>query len=83
MSPEELAALAAALIPRGNIGVAFTYNEPLINYEFVRDTSILLHQHGLKSVMVTNGTASDGVLEELKGLVDAMNIDLKGFTDRY
>ena len=83
MSPDELVSLAVDLVPRGNIGVAFTYNEPVIGYEFVRDTSRLLHQHGLRSVMVTNGTASLSVLAELDGLVDAMNIDLKGFTDSY
>lgn len=83
MSPEELVSLAVDLESRGNIGVAFTYNEPVIGYEYVRDASRLLHQHGLRSVMVTNGTASLSVLAELYGLVDAMNIDLKGFTDRY
>ena len=83
LSPEELADLAEQLKDRGNIGIAFTYNEPLIGYEFVRDTAKLVHEKGLKNVMVTNGTAELSVLEELKPYVDAMNIDLKGFTDRY
>ncbi len=83
ITPGELADLAVSLKPRGNIGVAFTYNEPLISYEFVADTSKLLHERQLKSVIVTNGTASTHVLEELDGLVDAMNIDLKGFSSRY
>ena len=74
---------AVSLKPRGNIGVAFTYNEPLICYEFVAETSKLLHERNMKSVMVTNGTADLSVLAELKGLVDAMNIDLKGFSDRF
>ena len=83
ISPEELAALAESLRQRGNIGIAFTYNEPLIGYEFVRDTAKLAKEHGLKNVMVTNGTAELSVLEELRPYIDAMNIDLKGFTDRY
>jgi len=83
LSPEELARTAAYYRDRGNIGVAFTYNEPLIGYEFVLDTARLIHEMGMKTVLVTNGTASLRVLEELAGYVDAMNIDLKGFTDRY
>ncbi|MBR0516686.1 MAG: AmmeMemoRadiSam system radical SAM enzyme [Firmicutes bacterium] len=83
LSPEELADLAEQLKARGNIGVAFTYNEPLIGYEFVRDTAKLAHERGMKNVLVTNGTAELAVLEELKPYVDAMNVDLKGFTDRY
>ena len=83
LSPEELADLAEQLKARGNIGIAFTYNEPLIGYEFVRDTAKLVHERGMKNVLVTNGTAELPVLEELKPYVDAMNIDLKGFTDRY
>ena len=68
---------------RGIIGIAFTYNEPLVGYEFVRDAAKLAKARGLKNVMVTNGTAELTVLEELKPYIDAMNVDLKGFTDRY
>lgn len=82
-TPEELADTAAYYTNRGNIGLAFTYNEPLIGYEFVRDTAKLVHERGMKNVIVTNGTASLAVLEELAPYIDAMNIDLKGFTDRY
>ena len=83
LRPEELADLAEQLKARGNIGVAFTYNEPLIGYEFVRDTAKLVRERGMKNVLVTNGTAELAVLEELKPYIDAMNVDLKGFTDRY
>lgn len=83
MSPEELAELAEALRGRGNIGVAFTYNEPLVGYEFVRDTARLVRRRGMKNVLVTNGTAELPVLEELLPCIDAMNIDLKGFTRDY
>ncbi|MBE6027522.1 MAG: AmmeMemoRadiSam system radical SAM enzyme [Clostridiales bacterium] len=81
--PEELAAIAAQTKNRGNVGVAFTYNEPLIGWEYIRDTAKLVHEQGMYSVIVTNGTASLDVLAELTPHIDAMNIDLKGFTDRY
>ncbi len=83
ISPEELAGIAASCRDEGNIGVAFTYNEPLIGYEYVRDTAKLVHEAGMVSVIVTNGTAELSVLEELVPYIDAMNIDLKGSTDRY
>lgn len=83
ISPEELAATAKAAVPKGNIGVAFTYNEPLTGFEYVRDTAKLVHGQGLLNVMVTNGTAELSVLEELAPHIDAMNIDLKGFTESY
>lgn len=83
VSPEELCDIAAGARDRGNIGVAFTYNEPLIGYEYVRDTAALVHEKGMFNVIVTNGTAELHVLEELIPHIDAMNIDLKGFTRRY
>jgi len=83
VTPEELAGMAEKCVRKGNIGVAFTYNEPLVGYEFVRDTAKLVHEKGLKNVLVTNGTAETGILEEILPYIDAMNIDLKGFTDRY
>ena len=83
MRPETLTELALRAVPRGNIGLAFTYNEPLVGYEFVRDTAKLLKAEGLRTVMVTNGTAELPVLAELAPYIDAMNIDLKGFTDGY
>lgn len=83
VEPEKLAELAEGCRNRGNIGIAFTYNEPLVGYEYVRDTARLAHGRGLKCVLVTNGTAALPVLDELAPYIDAMNIDLKGFTDRY
>ena len=82
-SPEEIVQMALGLRNRGNIGIAYTYNEPLIGYEFVRDTAKLAHENGLENILVTNGTASRKVLEEIGPYVDAMNIDLKAFTDRF
>ena len=82
-SPEEIVAKAIELKPRGNIGVAFTYNEPLVGYEFVRDTAKLAKENGLKTVLVSNGTAGKRVYEEIAPYIDAMNIDLKAFTDVF
>lgn len=82
-SPEDILRTAEAYRNEGNIGVAFTYNEPLIGYEFVRDTARLVHNAGMKNVLVTNGTAELSVLHELAPYIDAMNIDLKGFTEHY
>ena len=83
ISPEYLADLAEFYKKDGNIGVAFTYNEPMIGYEFVRDTARLVSEKGMKNVLVSNGTAELEVLEEILPYIDAMNIDLKGFTDEY
>lgn len=82
-SPEDIVRAASHYKSEGNIGVAFTYNEPLIGYEFVRDTARLVHEKGMVNVLVSNGTASLTVLEELKPYIDAMNIDLKGFSESY
>ncbi len=82
-TPEELVELALSCRDRGNIGLAFTYNEPLVGYEFVRDTAKLAHENGLLNVLVSNGNASVNVCHEILPYIDAMNIDLKGFTDSY
>ena len=82
-TPEDLARAAAYYQNQGNIGIAFTYNEPLIGYEFILDTAKLIKELGMKTVLVTNGTAELNVLEKLAPYIDAMNIDLKGFTDRF
>ena len=83
ISPEELVNLAIKTKAKGNIGIAFTYNEPLIGYEFVRDTAALAKNNGLKNVMVTNGTAELSILEEIAPYIDAMNIDLKCFNEDW
>ena len=83
VTPEALVDAALRQRMRGNIGLAFTYNEPLIGWEFVRDTAAMAHEAGLVNVLVTNGTANLPVLEQLLPHIDAMNIDLKGFTERW
>ncbi|MCR5799153.1 MAG: AmmeMemoRadiSam system radical SAM enzyme [Lachnospiraceae bacterium] len=83
LTPYELTQIALANIHRGNIGVAFTYNEPLVGYEFVMDTARMVHENGMKNVLVSSGMADLSVLEEIAPYIDAMNIDLKGFTEHF
>lgn len=81
LPPQALAQKALQYRDRGNIGVAFTYNEPLAGWEYVRDTARLIKEAGMKSVLVTNGTVSLEVLEDILPFIDAMNIDLKCFRE--
>lgn len=83
VTPEALTEEALALRDRGNIGLAFTYNEPLVGFEFVRDCAALAKEKGLKTALITNGMIAQEPLLELLPLIDAMNIDLKGFTENF
>lgn len=83
LTPEALVEKALELRERGNIGLAFTYNEPLVGYEFVRDCAALAKKEELKTALVTNGMIEPEPLAELLPLIDAMNIDLKGFTENF
>lgn len=80
ISPGALVTLAEAYRPQGNIGLAFTYNEPLIGYEFVLDCAKLCKQVGLKTVLVTNGMIEPKRWAKLLPYLDAANIDLKSIT---
>ena len=85
VSPEDLVALtleAREQRPRV-VGIAHTYNEPLVAWEYVRDTSLLSHEAGLANVLVSNGCAKPQVIDALAPLLDAANIDLKAFTEEY
>lgn len=83
VSPETLVQIASDLRERGNIGVAYTYNEPLVGYEYVRDCAALVHDAGMVNVLVSNGTTSETPWHALLPLIDAVNIDLKGFTSDW
>ncbi len=83
LSPMELTEQAEECKKEGNAGVAFTYNEPLTGWEYVRDTAKLVKEAGMDNVLVTNGSFSLEVLEEVLPFIDAMNIDLKGFREEY
>ncbi len=82
-SPEALVQFALALRPRGNLGLAYTYNEPLVGYEFVRDCAAMVREAGMFNVLVTNGTIEEAPWRALLPLIDAVNIDLKGFTEAW
>ncbi|WMJ76032.1 MULTISPECIES: AmmeMemoRadiSam system radical SAM enzyme [unclassified Sedimentibacter] len=83
IKPEDLVRAAVDLKPEGNIGIAYTYNEPLVGYEYVRDCAILAKENNLKNVLVTNGCFFGEPINELLPLMDALNIDLKGFTEDF
>ncbi|MDI9490508.1 MAG: AmmeMemoRadiSam system radical SAM enzyme [Bacillota bacterium] len=80
MTPEELVQLAIAEKKRGNIGLAFTYNEPLIAFEFILDTAKIARQVDLEIVIVSNGQINEPYLEQLLPYVTAWNVDLKCFS---
>jgi pyruvate formate lyase activating enzyme len=66
-----------------NVGLAFTYNEPVIWFEFMRDTAIKIKEKGLYTVMVSNGFVNKDPLNEITGFIDAFNIDLKAFNELF
>jgi pyruvate formate lyase activating enzyme len=63
--------------------IAYTYNEPSIFFEYTYDTAKLAKEHGISNVYVTNGYTSPEALDKLEGLLDAANIDLKSFSDKF
>ncbi len=81
LSPEEL--VRQALRTPGNIGLAYTYNEPVIWYEYVTDCARLATAGGLRNVMVTNGYINSNPLTKLIEVTDAFNIDLKAFSNDF
>jgi pyruvate formate lyase activating enzyme len=83
MKPRELVRRAKEARIAGNIGIAYTYNEPSIWYEFVYDTCVLAKEEGLDNVLVTNGFIDREPLMELLPYIDAMNIDVKGYTASF
>lgn len=83
MTPEDLVGNARRLVGEGNIGLAYTYNEPLVGYEFVRDCAKLIKKNGLKNVLVTNGCFCEAPVREILPDIDAMNIDLKAFNQKF
>lgn len=81
LTPDDL--LRAAKREPANLGVAFTYNEPLIWYEFLHDSARLLKDADMRVVLVTNGYIEPEPLEELLPFVDAANVDLKSLDDTF
>ena len=80
IAPERLVELAKEA---GVFGVAFTYTEPLIWFEYLMDACPMLHKAGFKNVLVTNGMINPEPLNELLPFIDAMNIDLKSIRPEF
>jgi pyruvate formate lyase activating enzyme len=68
---------------RGSIGVAFTYNEPTINYEYLVDAGRKLKEQGSRVVLVTNGYLESEPWDNLMKVTDAANVDVKGYTEDF
>lgn len=80
LAPEYLVDIALSTRPQGNVGIAFTYNEPFVGYEFMMDTARLAKQAGLLTAAITNGFVSADAWDKALTCLDALNIDLKAFT---
>jgi pyruvate formate lyase activating enzyme len=80
-TPEKI--IKTALVSERNIGIAFTYNEPVIWFEFMRDTATVAKNEGLFTVMVSNGYVNSDPLNEIIQFIDAFNIDLKAFNNSF
>lgn len=80
MSPQQV---VDGAIESGSFGIAYTYSEPLVWYEFVLDTAQLAHEAGLENVLVTNGFINDEPLQRILPLIAAANIDLKSIEDSF
>ena len=83
LTPEQALALARHYRADGSIGLAYTYNEPTLGYEFIIQTARLVHEAGLVNVMVSNGYIEKEPLQALLPYIDAWNIDLKGFSQDF
>jgi len=80
ITPETLADLASQ---DGSIGVAYTYTEPFVWFEYIRDAGKIVRDRGMVNVLVTNGYVNEEPLRELLPLIDAMNIDIKSMRPEF
>jgi len=80
VSPEQLAEFS---FKDGSIGLCFTYSEPLVWYEMIAQTAPLVKKHGGQVVLVSNGIIEEKYLDNIIPFLDAVNIDIKGFTEEY
>ncbi len=72
-----------ALSRENNTGIAYTYNEPVVFFEFMIDIAKKAKEHNLKNVMVTNGFINKDPLNELNKYIDAYSVDLKAFYNNF
>ena len=79
-SPEDIVSLA---LQNDCQSIAYTYNEPTIFYPYARDIALEAKKRGLKNVFVSNGFESAEVIDDMVGIIDAANIDLKSFDAKY
>ncbi len=80
LPPERIVELA---IENGCDSIAYTYNEPIIFFEYTYDTAKIAHQKGLKNIYVTSGYETHKAIDLLEPYIDAMNIDIKSFSDEF
>lgn len=80
LPPERVVAMAEA---QGCKSIAYTYTEPTIFLEYAYDTARLAHEKGMKNVFVTNGYMTEEALKTIQPYLDAANVDLKGFTEKF
>ena len=78
LMPETIVKLA---LETGCKSIAYTYNEPIVYFEYTYDTAKLAHEKGLKNIYVTSGFETRKAIDELAPYIDAMNIDIKYFND--
>jgi len=83
MDPQSLGELTLQSKSEGSIGLAFTYNEPSIWYEYILAVAPILNEYGLKTILVTNGYIEKEPLERLLPYIDAFNIDVKAFRQHF
>lgn len=80
VSPQELVQLA---IRYDSKSIAYTYNEPTIFYPYARDVALEAQKYGIRNVFVTNGIESKEVVDDMKGIIDAANVDFKAYDEKY
>lgn len=80
LPPQELARIASE---EGSIGVAYTYSEPFIWFEYIRDAGAMVRDKGMVNVLVTNGFVNEEPLRELLPVVDALNVDVKSMRPEF
>ncbi|MDP2894864.1 MAG: AmmeMemoRadiSam system radical SAM enzyme [Sulfurimonas sp.] len=78
--PEKIVELA---IENGCDSIAYTYNEPIVFFEYTYDTAKLAHEKGLKNIYVTSGYETRKAIDLLAPYVEGMNIDIKSFSDEF
>jgi pyruvate formate lyase activating enzyme len=80
LSPDEI---IEKTLKSGSSSISYTYNEPLLWYEFIYDASKLAKENKIRNILVTNGYITEGALLPLIRYIDAANVDIKGFTEHF